>query len=388
MRYNPKLDTLRAFAALSVLSCHYTPWAGWGWAGVPLFFVLSGYLITCILLESKKNNGSLAGYIGDFFRRRALRLFPAYFLFLTILCLCQISMHQFSVVKDMQYLLTYTFNFRMLDHPGGGAWRGYYGQLWSLSVEWQFYLFWPFAVWLLNEKTLRRVLLGIVCLAPLLRWLSVRWLIHRGDYWIDACQITYLMTWTHLDALALGCLLAWSDWRAWFRSRRVQLAGVGGAVAAGVLVATLGFRSGYWTLSTAFESLGYQYGLIHFKEYVWGYSILAICFAIVIATCTDLSKGTNGIFRWEWLRYLGKVSYGFYIFHAVVIGAIVGVLKTAEAKDRALFSDGSIWTLGATAAGYALCVAVTFALAHVSFHYVERWFLRLEKRRILPVATT
>ena len=211
----------------------------WGWIGVPFFFVLSGYLIMSILLESKQSNVSFAQFIGNFFRRRALRLFPAYFLFLTILCVCEIAAHQTRVVRDMPYLLTYTFNYRSIDMVG----RQSYAHLWTLSVEWQFYLFLPFAVWLLNEKTLRRVLLGMVCLAPLLRLLSVRWFTHsHGSY--AACQITYLMTWTHLDTLALGCLLAWSDWRAWFRSRSVRRAAAGAVIAGGVAVVAIGFWDG------------------------------------------------------------------------------------------------------------------------------------------------
>src|SRR4029453_9766757 len=80
--YNSRLDTLRAFAAVAVLAFHYSGWFGWGWMGVPFFFVLSGYLITSILLESKNRTPSFGRFCSDFLRRRVLRLVPVYALFL------------------------------------------------------------------------------------------------------------------------------------------------------------------------------------------------------------------------------------------------------------------------------------------------------------------
>ena len=104
-------------------------------------------------------------------------------------------------------------------------------------------------------------------------------------------------------------------------------------------------------------------------------------FATLVAACADSPKETNWIFRREWLRYLGKVSYGFYVYHLPVILSVSAVLKLGEAKDRALFShwDGQF---AADAIGFALSIAITFAFAHFSYQYVERHFLRLEKRRI------
>src|SRR5262245_13204784 len=164
LTYNPKLDTLRALAAIAVLAFHYSGWFGWGWVGVPFFFVLSGYLITSILLESKARSCSFGDFCVGFFRRRALRLVPVYALFIAgCLAYRAKTAHLSALSSDLPSLLTYTFNFHALDHVDRP-----YGHLWSLSVEWQFYLLWPVAVWFLSQANLRRVLVAIVCVTPLL----------------------------------------------------------------------------------------------------------------------------------------------------------------------------------------------------------------------------
>jgi peptidoglycan/LPS O-acetylase OafA/YrhL len=374
LKYNPRLDTLRALAAIAVLAFHYSGWFGWGWVGVPFFFVLSGYLITSILLESKARSSSFGAFCAGFFRRRALRLVPVYALFIAG-CLAYRAKtgHLSALPSDLPYLLTYTFNFHALDHIDRP-----YGHLWSLSVEWQFYLLWPVAVWFLSEANLRRVLVAIVCVTPLLRLTSVEWF-QLHDHWSgESAQFTYLMTWTHFDSLAFGALLAWRPAREIASSKRVILAAAGVVFFAGLMVSGLEWYRGYAGRRAELVDFGYPFTLWHFGEYVWGYSLLDVLFVTLVAGACS-SNSLSGIFRWKWLIYLGKVSYGFYLFHYPVILVTAGLL----AGVRPLFGGSvlsTVWQELTPPLGFVLSAGLTFLGAHFSYQLWERTFLKLIPR--------
>jgi peptidoglycan/LPS O-acetylase OafA/YrhL len=377
LQYNPRLDTLRAFAAIAVLGFHYSGWIGWGWVGVPFFFVLSGYLITSILLENKARTPRFGQFCANFLRRRVLRLVPVYVLFLAGCAAFSVLTRGLSAVpSDLPYLLTYTFNFRLLDDI-----QRPYGHLWSLSVEWQFYLLWPVAVWTVSEATLRRILIALVFLTPLLRLASVEWFQLHHYVFTDAAQFTYLMTWTHLDSLALGALLAWPVARELASSRRVILVAAIVVFGAGLMVSLLEWHWGFASRREELISLGYPYGLFYFREYVWGYSLLHLFFATVVATAAS-SNTLAGIFRWRWLTYLGKVSYGFYLFHyaAILVTAsllarisqLLGAPPFRIPLERLTPFLGLVLFLG-----FVLSAAFAFLLAHLSYQFWERRFLKL-----------
>jgi len=374
LKYNPRLDTLRALAAIAVLAFHYSGWFGWGWVGVPFFFVLSGYLITSLLLESKARSAGFGAYCAGFFRRRALRLVPVYALFIAgCLAYRAKTSHLSALPSDLPYLLTYTFNFHGFDHIDRP-----YGHLWSLSVEWQFYLLWPVAVWVLSEANLRRVLLAIVCVTPLLRLMSVQWFQLHDYSFGESAQFTYIMTWTHFDSLALGALLAWRPAREFASSKRVILVAAAMVFAAGLMVSGLEWYRGYAGRRAELVDFGYPITLSHFREYVWGYSLLDLLFATVVAAACS-SNSLSGIFRWKWLTYLGKVSYGFYLFHYPVILMTAGLLGGVTP----LFGDSVLsaaWEKLTPSLGFVLSAGLTFLAAHFSYQLWERRFLKLIPR--------
>jgi peptidoglycan/LPS O-acetylase OafA/YrhL len=382
LSYNSRLDTLRAFAAIAVLAFHYSAWFGWGWIGVPFFFVLSGYLITSILLESKDRTPTFGRFCADFLRRRVLRLVPVYALFLLVCVAYSLWTHNAGTLRsDLPYLLTYTFNFESMDHIDR-----LYGHLWSLSVEWQFYLFWPVAVWLFSGRALQRILIAIVCLAPLLRLVSFHWFrLHHAPP-SDAGQWVYLLSWTHFDALAIGALLAWEDAIEFLSSKRVLVTGAAVVLLAGVLVSALEWYRGYAGANEELVSLGYPFGFYRFREHVWGYSLLDVFFGAVVARAAS-SKSLAGIFRWRWLAYLGKVSYGFYLFHYPVI-LITVYLLARLAKDFEGPLIGPAWQMLAPSLGFVLSVALTFLVAHLSYQSWERRFLKMIPRRERVHAST
>src|SRR5688572_17459077 len=148
-------EGLRGIAILLVLIYHlfpYIPIAGIGWTGVDLFFVLSGFLITRILLETKNK----PKYFQRFYTKRALRIFPLYYLFIIV---CVIINHLIPLnglkllPENILYVLTYTLNFQFYDINGlvpGFAMNHF----WSLAIEEHFYLIWPLMVWLMNKRLL------------------------------------------------------------------------------------------------------------------------------------------------------------------------------------------------------------------------------------------
>lgn len=378
MSYNPRLDVLRAIAAVSVLGMHYSVWFGWGWMGVPLFFVLSGFLITSILLDGREHASNLGAFTAAFFVRRLLRLWPAYALFLGVWLVVYLATHKPpDFPGDLPYLLTYTFNLAMEWRPVNHM----FAHLWSLSVEWQFYLAWPFLVWFLPRPWARRLLVALVVAAPLLRFFSARWLERRGVPADAAGGEIYLLTWTHLDALALGALLAWKDIRDFCASRLFVAASSAALLGAGLFVAVLGGVEGRWDLGETVRTLGFRFGLNAYGEYVWGFSLMALAFAgIVAAASRAVPVGAPAGGRGTWLPYLGRVSYGFYIFHLPVVHVVTRAFDRVGAGLPAGSAGSAVWSHLSPPLGFVVCFAVTFLLAHASYQLWERRFLRLQRR--------
>ena len=192
----PALDGLRGIAVLLVLAFHcryfFPPWMEksarptldvLGWSGVDLFFVLSGYLITGILLDTKDSSS----YFRTFYARRSLRIFPLYFSFVAaVLLLAQWRVHGF-------WYLTYLSNWQ----PGHGVNDGYLSHLWSLAIEEQFYLIWPAVVWFVPPGRLKWICIALAVTAAGLR-----------PFAGSQDQAAYRLTPCRMDSLALGAFVA------------------------------------------------------------------------------------------------------------------------------------------------------------------------------------
>src|SRR4051794_24796932 len=211
----PALDGLRGTAILAVLVCHYSallpqsPAVGTlqiGWAGVDLFFVISGFLITGILLDAR----GTPNYFRNFYARRVLRIFPLYYGILAVTLLSMLAVrlatapHGDAGLRQLwaaqPWLWTFTVNFWMPLQPTWNRWAEIVIPLWSLSVEEQFYLVWPLVVWRSSDRALIRtclaVMVGVLFLRLVLTAIRVDWF------------ALYTMTPTRADALAAGALVA------------------------------------------------------------------------------------------------------------------------------------------------------------------------------------
>jgi peptidoglycan/LPS O-acetylase OafA/YrhL len=325
----------------------------WGWVGVQLFFVLSGLLITGILLDTAR----APNYYGAFFARRVLRIFPLYYgvLFVAFALTPLVLGHPIDGYRQQLWFWAYLSNW---GDPFGHSIPAF-PHFWSLAVEEQFYLFWPFVV---RRAGARGVLWvggamavgALACRVGLL----LAGFSHMGPYSFTVCRV---------DALVLGAmaavLLREPSAVAWIeRHARALKWGAGALLVVGALV-TRG------------------YPRITFLTQTAGYSILALVFTVFVLfaalvdirgdTSVGAAKGTSWL-RAGWLRTLGKYSYAIYVLH-IPIQQIV-----AQPLLRRL-TGGHVSVLTSVAyMGGTLAASLLAAVA--SYHLFEKHFLGLKSR--------
>jgi peptidoglycan/LPS O-acetylase OafA/YrhL len=288
--YLPQLDALRGLAVAAVLFHHLypdlyrtAPWMPSGWEGVRLFFVISGYLITGILLDCKAyyrdGAASRGSLLRRFYARRFLRIFPAYYLTLAVAALLNLG----SVRQEWPWHVAYLSNWLS---AARGAWGDHTNHLWTLAVEEQYYLVWPWLVLLVPERRLPWLFGGFILCGPLSCALL---LAARCD------EITVQVpTTSNLDTLGMGSLLAFlNDPGGRAASYRFRLAGL--LVGAPVYVAHKIFgQTNLVLLDLAFAG---------------------ICVSLVHHAAAGVTGPVRALFDLPPLRYLGKISYGVYLFH-------------------------------------------------------------------------
>jgi len=358
----PALDGLRGVAVLLVLAFHFAHIDGEGgtverallgaarsgWAGVDLFFVLSGFLITGILLDAR----GTTGYFRAFYLRRVLRIFPLYYAYLAILFFLLPALFPALEVKGATqgWLWTYLGNI-LFAREGGFQASPYTGHFWSLAVEEQFYLLWPFLVWLLPRRRLAVLCVGLVAGAFVLRFA-----IHRTTFNATAA---YVLTPARMDALAMGALVAIAMREpAWWP--RVRLG------APWVLSAAAGAVAAVWV------GQGGLFGGDPVVQ-VWAFGPIAAGFAALLVLAVDGNGGSplsRGLTR-PGLRAAGKYSYGLYVLHYPVLLAL-----EAAGLTSAMLAGRLGGRLAGVAAFVAIAGAVTFAGALLSWDLLEKRFLR------------
>ncbi len=287
-RYLPELQGLRGLAVLAVIlyHCHpllvgtaiYGP-SLWGWSGVNLFFVLSGFLITSILLESRGRSH----YFRNFYARRILRIWPVYLLLLLV-CYSVPAWFLGDTLAHQLHWKTLTAYALFLQNLRHTPLPGTLGPTWSLAIEEQYYLLWAPMVWLLGarRRLLAVVLCALVILSPLLRLGHFHWL-------------TPTHTLIHLDGIALGSLLAIAMLTLPLR-RQTWLA-LGALAAVGGWLAAATVAGGTAFLDTA----------------------LAFLFAgLVLVAIASTGAGLLAPLRRGPLAFYGTISYGLYMTHILV----------------------------------------------------------------------
>lgn len=325
-RYYPELDGVRAIAALLVMLFHAQQEGlplrfslGFGQTGVDLFFVLSGFLITSILLKANPGDWS---EVRTFYTRRVLRIFPLYYATLVF--------YWIAIDKPSWFFWVYLQNFWI----SFGRFSSGPMHFWSLAVEEQFYLVWPFLVLFVPRKRLLPILTGAIVFAFACRFVLAA--MH---------QSVFVLTFTRLDGLSAGAVLATVNARqALTRWARPLLATAGFAVMASAILG-------------------------HFFRYSFNPTFVAVKYTLITAVYTGavgwlLCRPESAAARFlslRWLRYIGRISYGLYVFHPFVFAWTYRRFTAQPVLARA-----------------GLATVFTFLLATISWYAFERWFIRLK----------
>jgi peptidoglycan/LPS O-acetylase OafA/YrhL len=378
----PELDGVRGLAIAGVMALHFmyvseprdfvsrltSQLSGYGLLGVDLFFVLSGFLITGILYDAKGADA----YFRNFYMRRTLRIFPLYFAVLLLLIvflpatLAAAFDPQLLEMRNQQgWLWTYLTNVYV--GREGEFSIPYVSHFWSLAVEEHFYLFWPLLVAYLSRRGAM-----VACGALSLLALGLRVSLSSSGHVL----YQQVLTPCRLDTLCIGAFFALAA------RGPLGLAGWG-ARAKRLLPLTV----------AAVVALSVVHKLApHWDPFVLEFraSVLALVFALVIVSAADDGGVTafKRTFRWSWLRFLGKYSYGLYVFHGIIAYAFER--KQLRTVLESTLGSQALATLVQGAAGVALSLLIAIAsyeLFEIRFLTLKRLFQHGRPRRKLAAGT-
>ncbi|HTI00599.1 MAG TPA: acyltransferase, partial [Acidisoma sp.] len=224
--YVPEIDALRCLAMTAVIAIHCGLFP-LGWMGVWLFFVVSGFAVTTSLFSAKHAGRGTWSRMGTFFARRALRIWPVYFAFIAVSVAFVLTFGKASELAEVPWLLTFTQNIKMIieTYAPGTYWEGF-AHLWTISVEQQFYLVFPFLLLLPGRSSRSLALIAVICAAPLVRYATGAWSVSHGHDALSAAFAVYAFGPGHFDAFAAGSLIALFRKEIAANLRYAQIAGV------------------------------------------------------------------------------------------------------------------------------------------------------------------
>lgn len=336
--YRPELDGLRGIAILLVVLIHTFGWPKGGLLGVDIFFTLSGFLITTLLLEEWGAHGSIS--LGQFYLRRYFRLFPALAVLVVSYVLFVLAFshgNEAMRLRGAGFGITYTSNWVMaFNHPYPEL---EIGHLWTLAVEEQFYLVWPVLLVLFLKRGLG--LKGTKWALLVLIVAVVAWRTLLDIHGVDDSRL-YFATDTRFDQLLVGCLAGTmfvSRKRDAVRSRWLMIGGLAG---------------GGFLLWRFFER-----NLLSFWSFKIGLTLFAVATALTIYACvTESFPSLRRALSVKWLVFVGTISYSLYLWH---VSSNVFLRQFLQVRG---------WPLHVSE------LALTLALACGSYYLVERPFLR------------
>ncbi|HEX5317069.1 MAG TPA: acyltransferase [Candidatus Kapabacteria bacterium] len=353
-KYFPSLDGLRALSILAVIWYHdpllRLIWRT-GFLGVHLFFVISGFLITTLLLREKADFGRIS--LKNFYIRRTLRIFPAYYLTLVLFLIACFTFTEFKgetlaiYLHNLPSFLTYTSNWFVF--PGGWSPANPSGRVvfvaaWSLATEEQFYLFWPGIVAMSRRWfTPVVVMIGLIAANELVK-------LYAGySFFLTGYSLPILIINSISTAICLGCLAAYT-----LHHKR----------SFGIAWRVLGQR---WSVPV-FMAIMLVVCTVPNEAILYVGRMFYICVAMTLAVMACSIRGDHAlvpVLSNRPIRYIGSISYGMYLFHPFGINLV----------DR-FFAFSKQWPL----VQFCFIAGSTMAFASISYWTYERFFLRLKAR--------
>jgi peptidoglycan/LPS O-acetylase OafA/YrhL len=343
--YFDQLDGLRCFAVLLTMMAHWFPALGYPiipycWKGVDLFFMISGFLITLILLKKKETVTDKLLIVKNFSIRRVLRIFPIYYLFIGFFFITYLLFHAKWWVPDLgPYLFTYTSNiYYML----GGHGNGIFEHTWSLAIEEQFYLIWPWIICFISRRFLMPVIAVFILIGA------------ASNIFPNAVFIIKLLPVRNFDTLCAGAIFAYLYFycknsllfNKLFQYRKIL----------------------FVVFSVVFIILYNCFNYPKYFSYAEEFILLPIGFLIVVNTILGWGSITKWILKSKPVKYIGKISYGIYLFHMPVPALFR--LFISKTHFASVHIPGLL----------LLCIffTITLILATVSFKFLETRILRLK----------
>jgi peptidoglycan/LPS O-acetylase OafA/YrhL len=352
------LDGLRGIAILLVFLYHYfprdlrdplSPVASLGWSGVDLFLVLSGFLITGILIDTRDSPNRFK----SFYTRRALRLLPVYFLAVAVVLAGTHFLRGYRTWSDIPFFL-YASNITQGLPNTYSIFPPYFNcrHFWTLALEEQFYSIWPFIVFFVpSRKTLSRICVAGILLAVSLRVFIVA---SNGSRWMANLELP-----TRMDSLLIGALLAIlvrsPEPEKWLNPVRLRWFLVAACGVLAILLASA--RSLFWETTPMCTV---------------GYTVLALIYAGVLAYALIPGTFLERVGSLRVLRFFGRISYGFYVWHNLPNPLVATWLDPFRRWIHPRFAADLLYTI---------CMLGLFtAISVVSYSQFEVRFLRLKSK--------
>ena len=375
--FYPALDGLRAIAFLLVFLQHYFQFP-WGWTGVNIFFVLSGFLITGILYDSRNDEHKAR----NFYVRRTLRIFPLFYAVFLMLLLLYPAFHWHWSAYWIAWPL-YIANFLPClssavstngsdlqlaafgwIHPAGVPnFCFYFGHFWSLCVEEQFYFIWPWIVFgVRSRRTLTYICGTVVILVPVARVLCQ----HTAPTWLLHADLLDRSTPFQIDSLLLGALVA----LAVRGPNSHRLYSIGKVVAAFTFVVALSVLLSGIARSYPDWRSGYVYPE---WKFTWGLTLIDFLSAGIITLALHQSNWIHRVLRLRTLRWIGRISYGAYVFHDIFHDVYTGIVALIAMHVRFVASHAVLFV-------GILGLACTLLISWLSFECFESIFLNYKER--------
>jgi peptidoglycan/LPS O-acetylase OafA/YrhL len=358
LRHMAQLDGLRALAAGMVVCYHFwrpaREYVHLGGIGVRVFFVLSGFLITGILLRSRSgldSGRSRAGVaLRHFYIRRVLRIFPLYYFALAIAWYGNVSGAREGMLWHAGYLSN--VHFFLVNAVHHGTWGGHVGHFWSLAVEEQFYLLWPWVILFARRRWLPGIALGMAAVGPIFRLVV---------FSLTGNDITPVLPLGCVDSLALGAYLAMTVLPEFESHPLIRPIGAN-ALWSGLML--------FAAYQAAVQSGGF-----------WRFRIVSFDLAVALVGVWLVARAARGMrgpvgrfLELAPLRYLGTISYGIYVYHNMLPELLPKVARRLGYPDL-------LAPLGDQTVPYLLFyAAASVAVAAVSWHVFEGPINRLKAR--------
>jgi len=368
------VDTLRALAMTSVIAqhCKILPF---GWMGVWLFFVISGFVVTTSLL-SRGAGDPPPVLLRSFYLRRAARIWPIYWAYVAVGFGLSVLAAGPANWPAFASLLFFYNNFQSAF--GRGTFEGFpVGHLWTISVEFQFYIVFGLAFAFLSRRALVALLTAFLAAAPILRFVGGLWLSAADFSPLRAAFAIYSFSPMHFDAFAAGALLALGR-RRWAEPARARLLLMLGAMALIAYVGVyLAVNRGHGAAGLAMFRNILSGVLFGDQREVWLYSAVDLMSVGVLATTLSPHAPWARLVRSPLLQAVGQASYGGYVYHVLCLQWTRGLLTLVVSPGATMARKLEFGALH-----FALALPLVVVVAILSYRYVERPIIRWAGRRL------